>query len=538
MATLVAAALGLGIGRTELWPPDETRVAEISREMLVEGTWSVPRLNGRPFLEEPPLFYWLQAAAYRVAGGPSAVAARIPAALSAVAVLPAAIILGRLAGASVGLTVLALCTAPEFWWMARSGTPDTALAATTSLALVLFLLAWRSGRASLLAAATICAAVAFWLKSLLGVGLATLTVATFVGWKGRGRLRWRDLLIAALALALAAGVWLVVLWRAEGPGAVTFFVVTNHLGRLLGAPNQGHVRSVFYYLPEMAVGLFPWSLALPASFAAAWKERDEPARCFALLWAATMLLALSASTSKNAHYLLPAYPALAVLVAAWWPGEEGRIAALTQRLFAFGVVVVCPVLALVVLSLDVQAIMRGGPIRAGTFGNPTPVWAWLATALFTMLGIAFLAARRSLRADRAATLAGASALLLHVIIATIVLPRFDVFCSARIWGEDMAKDAARGYRVVAFGFSNREALSPFMFYAGHRIEEIASERELTELLKEGHVYALVRYDAYARLTGLLRELPSTPGEVGRLRFVVIHDHARVSTDVRQIARTM
>src|SRR2546430_13550897 len=67
-AALATAALAVGIGRTDLWPPDETRVAEISREMRAERSWLVPRLNGTPFLEEPPLFYWFQAGAYRLAG--------------------------------------------------------------------------------------------------------------------------------------------------------------------------------------------------------------------------------------------------------------------------------------------------------------------------------------------------------------------------------------------------------------------------------------------------------------------------------------
>src|SRR5437899_12825061 len=77
-AALATAALAVGIGRTDFWPPDETRVAEISREMRAERSWLVPRLNGTPFLEEPPLFYWFQAGAYRLAAGPRPPPARGP----------------------------------------------------------------------------------------------------------------------------------------------------------------------------------------------------------------------------------------------------------------------------------------------------------------------------------------------------------------------------------------------------------------------------------------------------------------------------
>src|SRR5207247_5716653 len=124
----------------------------ISREMRAERTWLLPRLNGTPFLEEPPLFYWLQAGAYRLAGGPSAAAARWPATVAAVLGVLVTMALARAVGASAGIAALILATAPEYWWMARSGTPDTAAASATALALTFVLLAWHSGRRSLLAA--------------------------------------------------------------------------------------------------------------------------------------------------------------------------------------------------------------------------------------------------------------------------------------------------------------------------------------------------------------------------------------------------
>src|SRR3989442_10389795 len=114
-ATLATAALAFGIGGTDLWPPDETRVAEISREVLGEGSWLRPQLRGRPFLEGPPLFYWFQAGAFAAAGEPSAAAARWPAALSAGLGVLLTISLARAVGASAGIAALVLATAPEYW---------------------------------------------------------------------------------------------------------------------------------------------------------------------------------------------------------------------------------------------------------------------------------------------------------------------------------------------------------------------------------------------------------------------------------------
>src|SRR5206468_6286289 len=136
--------------------------------------------NGEPFLEEPPLFYWLQAALYWIAGAPSAVAARVPATAGAVLGVLVTIALARAVGVNAGIAALVVATAPEYWWMARTGTPDTANAAMTGLALVALYAAWRSGSGAMLAVAVVASILAFWLKSLLGVGLAAVTVLAFV----------------------------------------------------------------------------------------------------------------------------------------------------------------------------------------------------------------------------------------------------------------------------------------------------------------------------------------------------------------------
>ncbi len=529
-AALATAALAVGIGRTDLWPPDETRVAEISREMRAERSWLVPQLNGTPFLEEPPLFYWLQAGAYRLAGGPSAAAARWPATVAAVLGVLVTMALARAVGASAGIAGLILATAPEYWWMARSGTPDTAAASATALALTLFFLAWRSGRRSLLAVAAVAAGTAFWLKSLLGVGLASITVAAFLAWVGKGRLRTRDLVWAAVATGSGAALWLVLLWRAHGGEPVAFFFLKNHLGRLVGAPEEGHLRSVLYYVPNLALDLFSWSIALPAAVASAWQERGDPGRLFVLLWAGLMTLALTASASKRAHYLLPAYPALAVLVAGWWvrPGER-LLDRATWSSFAVVLLLACPGLGLVLLSLEpnvVTGMVETGSDHPMTLARellqaPTGAASWGAALFLVLLGLGFLAARRARKPAQAAVAVAACATALHLFIVIGVLPQFDLFSSTRPWGEGLGRAARSGVRLVAFGFPDPQALSPFMFYAGQRILALNPGDDLEALLAEGSVCVLVRGDAYARLAPSVRELPSTSGTVGGLRFVLV-----------------
>src|SRR5262249_59455255 len=122
--------------------------------------------------------------------------------------------------------------------------------------------------------------------------------------------------------------WLALLAVALGGRAVAFFVVTNHLGRLVGSRALGHIRPIWYYFPNLVLDLLPWSIALPWAIGSAWRARAAPTRSFPLAWAVSMTAVLTASASKRAHYLLPAYPAFALLVAPWWPeATRGRRAA-------------------------------------------------------------------------------------------------------------------------------------------------------------------------------------------------------------------
>src|SRR2546428_9072397 len=97
--------------------------------MVVAGSWLRQKIKENPSWESPPLFYWFQAGAFAAAGEPSAAAARWPAALAAGLGVLVTIALARAVGASAGIAALVLATAPEYWWMARSGTPDIAAAA-------------------------------------------------------------------------------------------------------------------------------------------------------------------------------------------------------------------------------------------------------------------------------------------------------------------------------------------------------------------------------------------------------------------------
>src|SRR5881409_2444321 len=118
---LAAILLLAMLGRSDLFNPDEPREAEIAREMWASGDFLVPRLNGEPFLEKPPLFYWLVVPVYRLAGDPGEFGARLVPAIAGVLSVLLLYLFGRdLVGERGALLgSLVLLTSFQFFWTSR-----------------------------------------------------------------------------------------------------------------------------------------------------------------------------------------------------------------------------------------------------------------------------------------------------------------------------------------------------------------------------------------------------------------------------------
>ena len=120
----------VGIFDHDLWTADEPRVAEIGREFLDEGaSLAVPRLNGEAFMENPPLYFWCVALSYKIFGGPSASAARIPSVLFGLGTLVFAYLLaGRMYGRQTALwSCMVLSLSAEFFYIHHKALVDTSL---------------------------------------------------------------------------------------------------------------------------------------------------------------------------------------------------------------------------------------------------------------------------------------------------------------------------------------------------------------------------------------------------------------------------
>ena len=321
--------------------------AQIARNMLASGDWVTARLDGVVYLEKAPLVYWLIAGSYAVFGVHDW-AARIPLALSAIALcwVTAAFgiwALGRKAGLYAGLC---MATCVGLFLFTRILIPDVMITLTVALAMWAFLRALdEEERHPRLWAALLAfnLGLGLLLKSLIGVvfpiaaGLiylyATGQLFSASAWK-----RLRPISGALIVLAVAAPWHVLATLRNppyfaftlhSGPGQyhgfLWFFFINEQLLRFLNLryPRDYDTVPRLYFWLFHLLWLFPWSVYLPAIAKLSFKPVDRPgrARLLALCWAGFILVFFTFSTTQE-YYSMPAYPALALLLASAMVAES------------------------------------------------------------------------------------------------------------------------------------------------------------------------------------------------------------------------
>jgi 4-amino-4-deoxy-L-arabinose transferase-like glycosyltransferase len=334
----------IGMFDRGLWTPDEPREADIAWRMSLQNDRTLPQLAGVPFLEKPPLSYWMSGAAVSLAGD-SPAAARAPNLLYA---LIAALAVGALAlslqvdgGAAVlgALVALSALTAYRVSiWLA----PDAGLLAGCALAL---LGAWRGYRAprgwpkalgyTVMHAG---AALGFMAKSAPGWLVPALALLTLIAWERRwAELRCWELYAGFVLQALLIGPWLLaVAHTAAGMETLRTLFWHNVVGRFtrVAAPGAldyttGHRNIPGKYLFELPVYLLPWTLLVAAALVRAVRRagasgaEGSPWR-FALAASLPFLVLLSLAATARDIYAAPALLGFGVLTGLW--AHEARAA--------------------------------------------------------------------------------------------------------------------------------------------------------------------------------------------------------------------
>lgn len=300
-----------GIGNYSLKEPDEGRYAEIPREMNALHDYTVPHLNNARYFEKPPLLYWAVAFSFKLFGT-NEWAFRFPNALAAffcVAFLY--FFIGRwFTWKMAFLSSIVLLTSFGFFSLARVVTTDMLFTCCLFLSLLFFCGFYREKKSYLMYLFYITAGAATLAKGPVAPILLGGTIFTFLLSEHNFRfIREMRPIKGALLYLIVTLPWIIAISLREKE-FLYFFFMDQHILRFL---TSKHKRSgpVYYFIPVLLGGMFPWSIFIPRAISHIWKVKELR---LMLIWSCLVFAFFSISGSKLPPYILPIFPSLAIIL--------------------------------------------------------------------------------------------------------------------------------------------------------------------------------------------------------------------------------
>lgn len=419
----------MALGNGYLFDEDEPKNAECGREMFARADWVVPTYNEELRTDKPIMLYWLMLSSFHV-WGVGEFGARFPSACMAIATVLMVYQIGsKLFHQKTGwLAASILSSSLMYVVIGRISTPDSTLIAFTTLSLMLFVQftpqeTWQSpeNATSVFRKGEWAVPSQWWqfllMYAVMGLGVLTkgpvgfLLPCTIIGlfllvnsvlaskhaefetaasWKTNlfhygklaaqtfapmrflnALLSMRPILLFAVVCAVALP-WYITVWNATDGAWVKGFLGNHNVGRFVDSM-EGHSGPIFYYIPVIMMGFFPWSLSLPVMFYQLWTNRAGQVPNYALrflcCWVGIYITFFSIAQTKLPNYVLPCYPALALLTSHFllgWLQQEAkavrwpRIAMLSLLISGAVVSVALPVASLFVLPDHTAVLALAG----------------------------------------------------------------------------------------------------------------------------------------------------------------------------------
>jgi len=307
-------------GLRDVWYPDEPDIAEVALAMFLSGDWISPRRMGVVWVDYPPMIYWIGNISAHLFDSMNAFTLRLPNGLVAIAIV---LITGATAArwfdARTGFwAAFALMTCMLFVYEANSYRPDVTFTIFITSAFILYADgSLDNPRLWLRIAAFVCLGFAMLSKGILGLLLPGLIL---VLWHLSRREWLRVIQLAPLSLVsmLVFFPWVAGTAQAMGwENILTEFYQQNFARFESGF--RGHSQPIWYYLKNFWIDFMPWSWLVPVALVWTVKSgllKNERVQLLCW-WFGTFFVFLSLAETKRQLYMLPAFPAVALLLAPW-----------------------------------------------------------------------------------------------------------------------------------------------------------------------------------------------------------------------------
>jgi 4-amino-4-deoxy-L-arabinose transferase-like glycosyltransferase len=525
----------VGVGRWDLWNPDEPRYAQVAKEMVGTGDWILMHVNGNTYVDKPPLFFWLIALSSSLWRGFTSFSARFASGLFSTLTVLLTFFLGRkLNGTRTGfLSALILATSFEFAYLSTRANIDATLTFFTTIS-IFFFLHWypyskverdeEKGKKSLsIFGFYIGMAFATLAKGPVGFILPLMVSLVYLlaqkDWKAMKRMR----LLTGMALCFAIVLsWYLPAVLKGGQHFLNETLLHHTIDRF--AKGSSHIRPFYYYLANFPVGFLPWVLFLPGAIAYGFSEKKKGISrgfFFLLVWLIVIFLFFSFSKGKRAIYLLPLYPAASLLVGSFWNdylSGGGRFSVrepwikfpiyLFSIIFLLMGIFVYAVPTIANFSVEsstpkmLKIIVKGAGLGAN-YLSYVPRWSAIPfIVLLVGSGILLFLGQRLRHKSLVFILLVVTVGIGFFYTTRVIFPLVNPYKSARFISQEIVEKMKANGKLVIYGDSGSAVTSQFNFYTGVvPIFEIEDEREVIDLFRsKKRVFGLFKYRDYERLS--------------------------------------
>jgi 4-amino-4-deoxy-L-arabinose transferase-like glycosyltransferase len=315
------------LGGRDLWEPDETRYAVVARDMRENGNWILPHLNGKVYAEKPPLFFWLVNLSVFFFGVDNELTNRLPSALAGLITVLVTSYLGKsFFNAQVGfISGLVLCTCIFFPLLSRWMMLDSILTLFFLLALSYLyrgLEEEENRRKHYLLAGFFIGLGVLTKGPIAYLPIPIVLIFTFLQKKFKSfwctDLLWGFLLSMGIIL-----IWWIPACFAGGKDYINWILFKQVVGTYIEGGKHFHPKPLSFYFIRFPIEFFPWIVFLPSAFIIGLKtNRMRKEFLFLSIWFIFIFIFFTLSKGKKDNYLLPLYPASAMMVGVLWDSES------------------------------------------------------------------------------------------------------------------------------------------------------------------------------------------------------------------------
>lgn len=445
---------------------DEARFAQATVQMHETGDYMVPHFQEDLRAKKPVAIYWMQAlttgtasalGADTASGHPGIWAFRIPSVIAAIVVV---LLTWRLASAFYGhraglIAGALIATAVVLVAEANIAKTDAALAASIMAAQLALARVWlaRDPRRLVPGIGNV---LLFWAAMAIGIllkgpiapmvsGLTALMLIVF-----SRDIKWLFALrpVRGFALLLVLTLpWAISVWITTGGAFFGEAVGGDFLPKLAGG-QESHGAPFGYYLALLTLTFFPVNMLLLPAIAKAWGDRHSNAVMFLAAWIIPNWLVFEVVPTKLPHYVLPVYPALAILVAAFIAAAFVDPARLRSRLARVNIAVWAALATLLAAAIVALPVL----LPEGMGQEPGP-WPVVGAGIFAALAVqAIFLAWRARPAGMVVALA-VTGIAFSVALLEFARPRVEPLWVAERVAATLDAQSLLGERVVSAGFS-------------------------------------------------------------------------------------